>query len=66
MVVHAEDCQAAGVHFIPLVLESVRGWGRDLIETVKSLSHIQAQHLGSELAGATRHLAPGVHLPMEG
>ena len=28
MAAHAEHCREAGVHFIPLVLEFVRGWGR--------------------------------------
>ena len=57
LAAHAEDCRAAGVHFVPLALESVGGWGRDLIETVKSFGNLQAQHLGSELAEAIRHLA---------
>ena len=53
-----------GVHFIPLVLDSVRGWGQDLIETVKSLGRLQAQHLGSELAEATCHLAQKVSISL--
>ena len=61
---HAEDCQAAGVHFIPLVMETVGGWGRDLIETVKSLWRLQAQRLGSEPAKATRHLAQKVSISL--
>ena len=47
MAAHAEGSGAVGVDFIPLVLESVGGWGRDLIETVKSLRRLHAQHLGS-------------------
>ena len=64
MVVHAEDCQAAGVHFAPLVLETVGGCGQDLIEMVKSLGRLQAQRLGSEPAEATRHLAQKVSISL--
>ena len=62
MAAHAEDCRAAGVNFIPLVLESVGGCGRDLIETVKSLERLQAQRLGSEPAEAICHLAQRVSI----
>ena len=43
-------------------MESVGGWGQDLIETVKSLGRLQAQRLGSESAEATRHLAQKVSI----
>ena len=66
MAAHAEDCRAAGVHFIPLVLESVGGWGWDLIKTVKSLGRLQAQRLGSEPAEAIRHLAQRVSISLFG
>ena len=62
MAVHAEDCQAAGVHFIPLVLQSVGGWCQDLIETFKSLGRLQAQRLGSEPTEATYHPAQKVSI----
>ena len=62
MAAHAEDCRAAGVHFIPLVLESVGGWGRNLTKTVKSLGCLQAQLLGSEPAEATCHLGQMVSI----
>ena len=49
MAAHAENSLAAGVHFIPLVLESFGGWGRDLIETVKTLGRLQAQKVSISL-----------------
>ena len=64
MTAHAEDSRAAGVYFGPLVLEMVGGWGWDLIEMVKSLGRLQAQHLGSEPAEATRHLAQKVSISL--
>ena len=66
MAADAEDCRAAGVHFIPLDLVSVRGWGRDLIETVL----IPWASTGPALVvrAGRGHLSSGtkgVHLPME-
>ena len=64
MTAHAEDCRAVGVHFVPLVLETVGGWGQDLIEMVRSLGRLQAQHWGSEPAEATCHLAQKVSITL--
>ena len=45
LAVHAEDCRSMGVNFIPLVLESLEGWGQDLIDIVKTIGRLQAQCL---------------------
>ena len=47
LAAHVEDCCSVGVNFIPLVLESLGGWGQDLINIVKAIGRLQVQHLGS-------------------
>ena len=47
LAAHAEDCCSVGVNFIPLILESLGGWGQNLIDIVKAIGHLQAQCLGS-------------------
>ena len=64
MAAHAKDCRAVGVEFIPLVLESIGGWGQDLVETIKSLGRLQAHRLGSAQAEAIRHLAQRVSISL--
>ena len=46
MIAHAGVCRAAGVTFIPLVVESLGGWSEEAIQTIKSIGQLQGQRLG--------------------
>ena len=48
--------RAAGVSFIPLVVESLGGWSYEAIQTIKSISHLQGQRLGLPPPDTTQHL----------
>ena len=56
MAAHAGACQAAGVSFIPLVVESLGGWSYEAIQTIKSIGRLQGQRLGLPPPDTTRHL----------
>ena len=64
LAAHAGDCHSVGVNFIPLVLESLGGWGQDLIDIVKAIGCLQAQHLGSLSSEAIHHLAQKVSISL--
>ena len=57
LAVHGEECHLEEVNFIPLVLESLGGWGQDLIDVVKTTGRLQGQRLGSDSLEAIHHLA---------
>ena len=65
MIAHAGVCRAAGVIFIPLVVESLGGWTEEVIQTIKSIGRLQPTSWDSP----TRHNAPSVpatsYLPLE-
>ena len=67
MVAHSGACQAAGVTFIPLVVESLGGWREEAIQTIKSIGRLQGQHLGIPPPETTRHLFQRLYrnLPLE-
>ena len=46
MITHGGACRAAGVTFIPLVVESLGGWSEEAIQTIKSIGRLQGQRLG--------------------
>ena len=56
MAAHAGPCRAAGVTFIPLVVESLGGWSEEAIYTIKSIGRLQGQRLGIPPPETTRHL----------
>ena len=55
-VAHSEACHSAGVTFIPMVVESLGGWGEEAVHTIKNIGRLQAHRLGIPPAEATRHL----------
>ena len=56
MAAHVGACRAAGVSFIPLVVESLGGWSYEAIQTIKSIGRLQGQRLGLPPPDTTRHL----------
>ena len=44
----ADQCQAQGISFIPLVFESLGGWDEHAIGEVKKLSSALSRHSGEE------------------
>ena len=56
MAAHAKACQAIDVIFAPLVVESLRGWSQEAIQTINSIGRLQGQRLGIPPADSTRHL----------
>ena len=53
MVSNVGACRAAGVTFIPLVVESLGGWSKEAIQTI---GRLQGQRLGIPPPETTRHL----------
>jgi hypothetical protein len=53
---HADACRAVGVSFIPLVVESIGGWSKQALDTIKSIGRLQGQRLGIPPAESTTHL----------
>ena len=56
MVAHHSECQAVGVTFVPLVMETLGGWNEEGILTVKRIGQLLGQRLGTSPAENTRHL----------
>ena len=42
--------------FIPMVMDCLKGWGKEAVQTNKNIGKIQAHRLGIPPAEATRHL----------
>ena len=53
---HSEACHSVGVTFIPMVVETLGGWGEEVALTVKNIGRLQGLRLGIPPAQATRHL----------
>ena len=67
MAAHAEACRSVGVHFVPIVAETLGRLCEVVIDTIKSIGRLQGQRLGIPPPDSTRHLLPApCHLPMEG
>ena len=56
MAAHADACQAVGVVFVPLVMETLGGWCDEAIRTICRIGRQQGQRLGIPQAESTRHL----------
>ena len=56
MAAHADACQAVGVVFVPLVMETLGGWCNEAIRTIRRIGRQQGQRLGIPPAESTRHL----------
>ena len=53
---HAEACCSAGISFIPLAMETIGGLSHELINTIKCISRMQANRLGTSPSDAFRQL----------
>ena len=49
-------CHSAGISLVPLVAESLGGWSREAVETIKSIGYRQGQRLGLPTSETTSHL----------
>jgi len=56
LATHSEACLAAGISFVPLVVETLGGWSDLAAETLSSIGRLLGQRLGIPPAEATRHL----------
>uniref|UniRef100_A0A1X7VC05 Uncharacterized protein n=1 Tax=Amphimedon queenslandica TaxID=400682 RepID=A0A1X7VC05_AMPQE len=55
-VVHLEDCQRAGITFLPLAMETLGGWSRDAILSISCISRHLATRLGLPPVEVSHHL----------
>ena len=46
MATHAEECPAVGISFVPMVVETLRGWNKDAAHTIHAIGRLQGQRLG--------------------
>ena len=58
LTVHLSACQSAGVDFIPLVVESLRGLCSDAISNIRSISHTIGQRENSTESLLKYHQTP--------
>ena len=56
MTKHGEACRRAGMAFIPLVVETLGGWGEQADMQIKKLGAALARHIGQDESEKTRHL----------
>ena len=56
LAAHADACQAVGVSFIPLVVETLRGMSASSVSTLAYLGRLLGQRLGIPPADSIRHL----------
>ena len=56
LAAHGDACQAVGVFFIPLVLETLGGMSASAVDTLACLGRLVGQRLGIPPADFTRHL----------
>ena len=43
LAAHGEESRSEGVNFILLALEFLKGWARDLVDSVKAIGRLQVQ-----------------------
>ncbi len=56
MAAHSDACRAAGILFVPLVVETLGGWSDEAIRTIRRIGRQQGQRLGIPPEEITRHL----------
>ena len=56
LAAHAAACRAAGITFVPLVVESLGGWSNEAADTITKIGRLQGQRLGVPPAESIRHL----------
>ena len=60
MLKHGEACRQAGIVFVPLVFETVGGWGEQTVAQVKKMGSALARQTGGEEGEVIRHLVQRV------
>ncbi len=56
MAAHSDACRAAGILFVPLVVETLGGWSDEAIRTIRRIGRQQGQRMGILPEESTRHL----------
>ena len=56
LAAHQSDCQATGISFVPLVVESLGGWCEEAVHTIGRIGRLLGQRSGVPPAESTRHL----------
>ena len=56
LAIHAPACQAAGISFIPLAIESLGGLSDAINETISSIGRLIGQRFGVALHESSSHL----------
>ena len=56
MLKHGEPCRAAGMVFVPLVVETLGGWEEQAVIQVKRIGAALARQTGQDEAEKQRHL----------
>ena len=56
LAAHVVACRAAGIAFVPLVVESLGGWSNEAADTITKIGRRQGQRLGVPPAESIRHL----------
>ena len=53
---YEQQCAAEGIHFLPVVVDTFRGWHPSALATLKKLGHQLARNVGREDVKVVRHL----------
>ena len=56
LAAHAEACRAAGIAFVPLMVESLGGWSKEAADTIAKIGRLQGQGQGISPAESICHL----------
>ena len=56
LAAHVVACRAAGIAFVPLVVESLGGWSNEAADTITKIGRCQGHRLGVPPAESIRHL----------
>ena len=54
--VHLADCQRVGVSFLPMAVESLGGWSRDALSTIRLIGHHLGTRIGLPPKDVSHHL----------
>ena len=49
-------CQAVGLSYVPLAVETLGGWSEEAVETIRYISQLQGQRLGLSFSETIAHL----------
>ena len=53
---HQSACQAAGLSFVPLAIETLGGWSEEAVEAIRYIGRLQGQRLGLSISETIAHL----------